>query len=100
MKRKVIIKSYGEERTGSNERGQWWARDVEVEWTEESANGQFAQAVVINVSGPLDENKLKEAIKNRTIVDCSMYFNTREYQDKKLNNIRGYLPEDFKVKPL
>ena len=105
MTKKVIIKSYGEERKGTNERGNWQAREVEVVWQEEGANGFFEQVQMVTVQVALDTAKLDEAISQGTEVNCRMYFNVREYTDKsgnvkKINNVRGYLPSEFELKPL
>lgn len=100
MKVTAKIISLGEQRKGENDHGVWYAQDVEVAWKEEGLNGFIDHKAMINVSGALDQNKLLEAIEQKQDVDVRMYFDTREYNNRKFNSIRGYLPDDMKIKPL
>ncbi|MBO7645624.1 MAG: DUF3127 domain-containing protein [Prevotella sp.] len=100
MKVTARIISIGEQRKGENERGAWCAQDVEVTWKEEGVNGFIDHKAVISVSAWLDQDRLKKAIEQKEDIEVRMYFDTREYNNRKFNQIRGYLPEDFKIKTL
>lgn len=96
MKKNVEIVSYSEERSytkKNNEMG--YGRSVVVTWMEEGANGRFEQSTVCEVDGIMDTAKLDDAIKNRTLVEVSIYFQHTEWQGRHYPRIRAYFPAEY-----
>jgi len=98
MTRKGLIKWLGESRTVSSQRtGEIMSfTPMEVSWYEEVPNSEPQLCnVVADVKGSLHLDAVRKAIENKTEVTLRLYFETREYQDRRFNNIKLYIDKDF-----
>lgn len=98
MKRTAKIVRIGAERSGVSQKtgNQWIARDLDISWEEQSMNGStYEQSANVMVHGVLDEEKLKQAVADGTLMDVRMFFTLSASNGRTFNNIRAYVPEEY-----
>lgn len=96
MKRTVKIKQIFPQKSGESERGKWTLQDIEVEWTEKLVNGdEVTQQCRATTSIAINQSRLEQAKASGEIIDVTLLFSTRTYNEQTFNNIRIWLPRTF-----
>ena len=96
MRRDGIIKWMSEDRKVFSEKSQkeFHFREFEMEWEESERNcDSYKQRLVMTCEGVFNEDLIQLYIKDQTVVNFTFYLDSREWNQKKFTNIRGFLPK-------
>lgn len=97
MEKEVKITAYAPAKSGVSAAGnQWTMQDVVLTWEEENRyHDVIKQNCLVTLSGKIKQEMLDDVVKNGTVVNVRLYFDTRLYNDRLFSSNRAYLPEEF-----
>lgn len=98
MKRLAKINAVFEAKTGTHSvTGEPWVmQDIEIEWEENEPNTQpYKSMLVVTLNKKMKKESADLLVSRGTLIPVSFFFNTHEYNNKKYNSIRAFVPPEY-----
>lgn len=98
MKINAKVTKVLETKSGTNAQSgrNWSFTNLAIEWVEEfSNNTPFTHRTVVSVWKELDMEQLNYAVQQGTLIPVSIFFDTREFNDKTFTDIKANLPGNY-----
>lgn len=96
MKRTGKITHVDAPKEGVSKRGPWCFTPVTVKWAEPSRGVEDeTHTATMDVKGRVKAAAVEDCIRRETVINFSLFFESREWKDSRITSITGYLPKEL-----